>query len=229
MVPKPDSPSLHEGILLDGIRIGNQVCLIAKTTKEVVAWVWVGWESSFTWELLISQIPAPKVVICDGQKGMLLAITRCWPQTRVQRCLFHVWQNIRAKLSLHPTTLAGRELLQLVRNLWQTDTLGKAEGWVKDLDKWEKVYGLYTKERTYAESPSGRKRWWYSHGRLRSSYRQLRKLLNDRQLFTYLEYLTGEPIPRTTNHVEGGINSQLRTLLKLHRGMSQTHQQSPLQ
>jgi hypothetical protein len=226
VVPKPATPNLHESILLDGIRIGTQVCLIAKTTSEVIAWVWVGWESSYTWELLLSQTPAPTVVVCDGQKGMLLAIARCWPHTRIQRCLFHVWQNIRAKLSLHPSTLAGRALLQLTRSLWQVDTLGNAGNWVRDLDEWEKIYGSYTKEQTYAERLNGHTpRWWYSHGRLRSSYRQLRKLQNDRQLFTYLEDLTSEPIPRTTNHVEGGINSQLRTLLKLHRGLSQAHQQ----
>ena len=37
--------------------------------------------------------------------------------------------------------------------------------------------------------------------------------------------LTTEPIPRTTNYVEGGINSQLKEKLKLHRGLNQTHQQ----
>ena len=58
-----------------------------------------------------------------------------------------------------------------------------------------------------------------------SAYRQLDKLLKDKQLFTYLETdLTKELIPRTTNYVEGGINSQLRTKLKLHRGMSEEHQ-----
>lgn len=63
------------------------------------------------------------------------------------------------------------------------------------------------------------------HRRLRSSYKQLDKLIKDKQLFTYLETdLTTELIPRTTNYVEGGINSQLRTKLKLHRGMSEEHQ-----
>lgn len=61
-----------------------------------------------------------------------------------------------------------------------------------------------------------------------SAYRQLTKLLRDDQVFTYLDeqllWQTNQPIPRTTNYVEGGINSQLRTKLKLHRGMSEEHQ-----
>ena len=83
------------------------------------------------------------------------------------------------------------------------------------------------KARTYAINPNpSQRKWWYTHRGLRSAYRQLDKLLKDNQLFTYLEPdLTTELIPRTTNYVEGGINSQLRTKLKLHRGLNQTHQQ----
>ncbi|HEY1645856.1 MAG TPA: hypothetical protein VGF75_05810 [Candidatus Saccharimonadales bacterium] len=71
----------------------------------------------------------------------------------------------------------------------------------------------------------GKRKWRYAHERVRSAYRQLAKLLRDDQLFTYLEEATVTTvIPRTTNYVEGGINSQLRTKLKLHRGMNEEHQ-----
>ena len=36
---------------------------------------------------------------------------------------------------------------------------------------------------------------------------------------------TRQLIPRTTDYVEGGINSQLKEKLRLHRGLNQTHQQ----
>lgn len=214
-------------ILLDGIRIGSHVCLIARTPTHVVSWVWVPWESSMTWSKLLEKLPAPIVVVCDGQKGILLAIARCWPQTRIQRCLWHVWMNIRTKLTLHPQTEAGQKLLQLMRDLWSVKVKAQAAIWQENLENWERLYGSFMKERTYHDQPeSGRRCWWYTHRNLRSAYRQLAKLVQDRQLFTYLETnLTEEPIPRTTNHVEGGINSQLRTKLKAHRGLSQTHQQ----
>jgi len=200
--------------------------LIARTARAVTGWHWAGWESSNTWEKILERFPAPAVVVCDGQKGILLAIARCWPNTRIQRCIFHVWQNIRLKLTLHPLTEAGRELLQLTRDLWQVNTTEQATSWKKQLEAWHVRYESFIRERTNVIDPRPRQRkWWYTHGRIRSAYYQLHKLVEDNQLFTYLETdLINEPIPRTTNYVEGGINSQLRTKLKLHRGMNEEHQ-----
>ena len=227
VIPKAElTGEIYPVILLDGIGVGSLVCLIARTPKAVTDWHWAGWESSNTWGKLMERLPAPAVVVCDGQKGILLAIARCWPKTRIQRCIFHVWQNIRVKLTLHPQTEAGQELLQLTRDLWQVKASEQATHWQERLETWHKRYENFVRERTYIQDPKpNQRRWWYTHGRLRSAYYQLNKLLQDNQLFTYLDTtLTPEPIPRTTNYVEGGINSQLRTKLKLHRGMSEDHQ-----
>lgn len=229
IVPKPQlTGEIYPVILLDGIRIGGLVNLIARTPQYVIDWHWAGWESSHTWEKLFNKLPAPVVVVCDGQKGILLAIGRCWPKARIQRCIFHVWQNIRVKLTLHPQTLAGQELLALTKILLRGIATKKAAGqWQEQLTFWEQRHGDFIRERTYVTEPRpGKHNWWYTHGRLRSAYRQLAKLVQDNQLFTYLdETVTTIPIPRTTNYVEGGINSQIRTKLKLHRGLNQTHQQ----
>lgn len=230
VVPCPEQTGeVHPVILLDGIGVGSVVCLVARTPEYVIGWCWVGWESSHAWAELLEQFPGPAVVVCDGQKGILLAIARCWPTTKIQRCIFHVWQNIRVKLTLHPQTTAGQELLQLTRDLWQVKTLEQASNWQQKLVTWHKHHGDFIRERTYKTATEpGRRRWWYTHRSLRSAYRQLAKLLRDKQLFTHLEKdlltKTGQLIPRTTNYVEGGINSQLRTKLKLHRGMNEEHQ-----
>ena len=226
VAPYPEQTGeVYPVILLDGIGVGSLVCLVARTPDYVIGWCWVGWESSTTWAKLLAQFPAPVVVVCDGQKGILLAIARCWPKSRIQRCIFHVWQNIRVKLTLHPLTEAGRELLQLTRDLWKVQNLEQAANWQQQLEAWHERHGDFIRERTNkATSEPGKRRWWYTHGRLRSAYYQLAKLLRDDQLFTHLEPLTDVPIPRTTNYVEGGINSQLRTKLKLHRGMNEEHQ-----
>jgi DNA-directed RNA polymerase subunit RPC12/RpoP len=229
IVPRPElTGEIFEIILLDGIRICNLVNLIARTPQAVINWHWAGWESSYTWEDLLKQLPAPAVVVCDGQKGVLLAIARCWPNTRIQRCIFHVWQNIRAKLSLHPKTEAGRQLLGLVKVLLKgIYTKKEALIWQAQLAAWEKRHGHLIRERTYVINPGpGQRKYWYTHGRLRSAYNQLDKLLKANQLFTYLETnLTEQPIPRMTNYLEGGINSQIRTRLKNHRGLNQVHAQ----
>lgn len=222
--PKPVTGEVYPVIIIDGIRIGSLVCLIARTPQYVVAWAWEPYESSGTWGELFNTLSAPGFVVCDGQKGMLLALLRSWSTTGIQRCHFHVWQNVRSKLTLHPKTIAAQELLRLTRGLWQVYTPVDMARWQQRFRKWEEVYGSYVKQRTYAmEQTPDRRKWWYTHGRLRSAYYQLRKLQEQNQLFTYV--LNPEAaIPRNTNHMEGGINSQLRNKLKLHRGMSEKHQ-----
>lgn len=215
---------MHHTVILDGIHIGSLVCLIARTTEYVIAWYWAPYESSNTWSELLQTIPQPGFVVCDGQKGILLAIARCWPDTRVQRCLFHIWLNVRSKLTLRPKTAAGQDFLRLTRALWQVRAEADVLIWQRQFRAWESRYGNFVKQRTYVRDPKpNQRRWWYTHGRLRSAYRQLHKLQEQQQLFTYV-YNTDPRLPRTTNHMEGGINSQLRTKLKLHRGLSDDHQ-----
>ena len=97
------------------------------------------------------------------------------------------------------------------------------------LNAWENLYGDFIRERTINPNPRpSQRKWRYNHERLRSAYRQLAKLVQEEQFFTYLSdallQQTKQTIPRTTNHVEGGINLQLRTKLILHRGMTEDHQ-----
>jgi hypothetical protein len=231
IVPKPVlTGEQYPILLLDGIRVGSLVCLIVRTPAYVVAWHWAPYEASTTWDKLLLQLPVPFVVVCDGQKGILLAIARCWPQAAIQRCHFHVWQNVRTKLTLNPQTEAGKQLLWLMKGLLKgLATREQTNLWIGYLEVWEQTHGSFLRERTYTENPRpGKRKWRYTHERLRSAYRQLAKLLRQDQLFTYLDdkllLQTQQPIPRTTNYVEGGINSQLRTKLKLHRGMSEEHQ-----
>jgi hypothetical protein len=213
---------VHHAVLIDGIRIGGSVCLIARTTTHVIAWRWVPYESCEYWTELLSLIPAPAYVVCDGQKGMLKAIQTVWPTTVVQRCRFHAWLNVKAKLTLRPETAAGQQLLSLTRALLHVHTRQQARTWKHSLKQWYHKHGSYVAEKTMTSDPGARqRRWRYTHARLRSAYRQLHTIQND---LLRSSYRPNPSLQRTTNHVEGGINSQLRTKLKLHRGMSYEHQ-----
>lgn len=213
---------VHHTVVIDGIRIGGSVCLIARTVHYVIAWVWVPYESNEYWTDLLSLIPAPTYVVCDGQKGMLKAIQTIWATTVVQRCRFHAWLNVKTKLTLHPETVAGQQLLNLTRALLHVHTKQQARHWKRSLKQWYRKHGAYIAERTVTSDPGARQRHWrYTHARLRSAYRQLHTIQDD---LLRSSYRPNPSLPRTTNHVEGGINSQLRTKLKLHRGMSYEHQ-----
>jgi len=221
-VPVVLTGEVHHTVIIDGIRIGDQVCLIARTTSYVIAWAWAERENSTNWALLLQLLPAPQFVVCDGQKGMLKALAICWPATVVQRCRFHVWLNTKSKLTLRPASLAGQELLSLSRKLLYVRTRRQARRWKRSLKHWYRKHAGYVTERTVKDNPKPRQRSWrYTHARLRSAYYQLNKQAEDLLRSSYRPH---PKLPSTTNHLEGGINSPLRTKLKLHRGMKNEHQ-----
>jgi hypothetical protein len=226
-----DTPSLgrlvltgevHQAIIIDGIRIGPYVCLIARTVAYVIGWEWVPYESSQYWSQFIETLPAPMYIVCDGQKGMLLALKILWPDTTVQRCRFHAWLNVKSKLTLHPESIAGQQLLTLTRELLHVYSKREARIWKHKLKRWYRKHSSYINQRTINSKPTkGQRKWHYTHYRTRSAYRQLYKLRDD---LLRSSYRPDPQLPRNTNFLEGGINSPLRTLIKNHRGMTYEHQ-----
>lgn len=206
----------HHSILVDGIWVGSWCLLIAVTPSlQVLAWQWCARESAAAWTALFEQIPAPMVVVADGGSGLAAALRTTWPDTAVQRCLFHVQMNIRTHLTLQPRTDAGRRLLALSRMLSTVRTIEDAITWRQQLEAWWQGHGHLTQERTrYANGHLG-----WTHDRLRKAWQLLRKLAHQETLFTYLTHGN----PRTTSALEGGINNGIRTVLRNHRGMSEPH------
>lgn len=221
-VPHVLTGEIHHTIIVDGIRIGGRICLIARTTEYVIAWIWVPYESSVYWAELFRLLPPPAYVVCDGQKGLLRALALCWPTTIVQRCRFHAWLNVKEKLTLHPESKAGQRLLQLTRDLQRVRTRRQARRWKRRLKQWYRKHRNFINERTVKSTSKPRERHWrYTHERTRSAYRQLDKIADD---LLRSSFDRSPQLPSTTNHVEGGINSQIRTKIKLHRGMVNEHQ-----
>jgi hypothetical protein len=222
VTPKPTlTGEIHHAVIVDGIRVGRMSCLIARTTKYVITWVWVPYESSEYWIHLFRLLPMPKYIVCDGQKGLLKALAICWPDVIIQRCRFHAWLNIKSKLTLQPEYKASQELLQLTRDLLHITTRLQARRWKRQLKYWYRKHKKFIDERTIKYNPKqGERRWRYTHERLRSAYRQLHKITDD---LLRSSYRISPRLSHNTNHIEGGINSQIRTKLKLHRGMPQTH------
>jgi hypothetical protein len=153
---------------------------------------------------------------------MLLALKTLWPETILQRCRFHTWLNVKTKLTLHPESIAGQQLLALTRGLLHVHSKREARIWKQKLKHWYRKYGSYINQRTIHPKPTkGQRKWHYTHDRARSAYRQLYKLRDDLLRSSYHPHLS---LPRNTNLLEGGVNSPLRTLIKHHRGMSYEHQ-----
>lgn len=199
--------------------------LLVRTISKVVFWTFVERETYSSWLACLSALKnQPTVIVCDGQKGMLKAIKELFPRVIIQRCQFHILQRNRQLLTNNPETPAGIEFKKIVDEIPKILTKNELKFWLEKYLVWRKKYDSFFKEKTYYEFDTqyiyknfikGKRPWFYTHQKLRGAVFQIKKAFPN--LFCYLN----DPnIPKTTNHVEGGINSQLKLSLRLHRGLS---------
>lgn len=205
----------HRQILVDGIYIGSWCLLIAVTvTLQVLAWQWCARESTPAWTVLLERIPAATVVVGDGGASLASAVRQTWPASKTQRRRFHMQINIRRHLTFKPRTDAGRRLLSLSKQLNKIHTKDDVITWQLRLETWRQAYGHLTKERS-----TGGHATWFTHDRLRKAWQLLSRLSQDCTLFTSVTHENA----RTTSPLTGSINNRIRTVLRLHRGMSEAH------
>ena len=109
-MPVPDG-ELHRVPHVDGIRVARElVVLICCSGERVVSWHMARSENSRAWSALMAPIPAPDVVVTDGGSGFAKAVRETWPRTRVQRCTFHTFSQVKRYTTMRPKLQAGREL-----------------------------------------------------------------------------------------------------------------------
>lgn len=233
----PVTGEIHDQVQIDGIYVGSWCCLIAIAGEHVIGWQWCDTEKKAAWAALLQRFPAPRVVVTDGGSGIAAALSDCWSDTAVQRCLVHVQRNVRTYLTLRPRTEAGKALLRLGRALTRITAPAQAAAWLGHLNDWYQEHGHLVRARTYRGTSTvapvwvrANQTWWFTHDRLRKAYRLLERLSQAGTLFTYLRTeFSGLDIAATTNRIEGGTNAQLRLILRTHRGMSDEHQKRAIE
>ena len=216
----PITGEVHHVVFVDGIYLArNVVVLIACTQEHVIGWYLARSENSRSWAALMGKIPPPDVVVCDGGTGFEKARKRVWPTTRVQRCTFHAFCQVRAQTTSRPKLQAGVELYGLAKELLAIKEVASALAWLEACSAWCSRWEGFLAERTLDEE-SGRMRW--THERLVTARNSLNRLVSKNLLFTFLdpELTCDGPIPSMNNKIEGGINAQLRRMLRDHRGLS---------
>lgn len=228
--PPPELPSVpdltHEILIIDAIYLSRRfnAALIGRTRQRTVHYSFALRESFASWlEFGQGLRPslAPFAVVLDGQRGGLAMAKALWPNTKVQRCLAHVTRRVKNKLTRNPKTEAGQELRALTNALFGVWTVTERDSWLKEFQAWETQFLSLALAKTKGVNKNGRQTWWYTHKNLRGGYIHLKNAIPN--LFTYTKFPT---IPRTTNHVEGGINSRLKELLRRHRGLGLKQKQT---
>jgi len=145
----------------------------------------------------------------DGRKGVRALLQERYPGVPIQQCQFHQLQAVTLKLTRRPKLDAGKALRRIALTLTRTTR----KDFTAALDQWNEEWGVFLKERT--KSQERKRRWRYTHERLRSAYFSLRRNLP--WLFTFQDY-PALHIPNTTNSCDGSF-SHWKQKVALHRGL----------
>lgn len=216
----PICDEIHHVVYMDGLWIAKDVVLLIASTDEFVIGCHLARsENSKDWGCLMRRIAPPDVLVCDGAGGIEKARRAHWPATRVQRCLFHVFNSVKRCTTTRPKLQAGAELYGVAKVLLHVTTLNEAAEWLVTFQRWCSSWEEFLKEKTIVD---GRRQ--YKHERLRKARRILEALCREGTLFTYLdeELLEKGPIASTTNKIESN-NAAIRAVLRTHRGMRVDH------
>ena len=229
-----DKQRIYDQIFIDGTYYNTKCLVVAADSSHVINWFWCTKESSWSYTRLLDPLAPPQLVTCDGDAGGLKALNCLWPDTPVQRCIVHVKRNIQRATGLHPTSPMGKALQRLSFELLAVDNLDKAAEWTVKLQQFGTVFSTQLKARTYVKdvpfdqipkSKRRNKKWWYTHYTHRGIYLQLKKMSQQGHLFAYLTKAEeGQRLERTTNKLEGGVNSQIKKLMHTHRGLRDEQQ-----
>ena len=218
----PLPPLVNESydiVFIDGIYITRKiVVLIACTTTHIIGWYVARSQTTAAYTALLSRIAAPTIAVSDGGSGFRKACKNTWPNTKIQRCLFHIYMTIRTATTLHPRLLPGKQLLRIGTSLLKVKTLDHARQWVHMYALWYETWHDWLNEKTLINT-----RWQDTHACLAKAARSINTLIQQNQLFTNLHnkyyYTYKNQGIVTNNQIEGGANTQLRALLRAHRGM----------
>lgn len=209
---------IHRVVYVDGIHLGRKaVILIACSDEYVLGWYLARHEHTQAWVNLLRRIAPPDMVVSDGGQGFLSAVKQVWPDTQVQRCVFHAYSQARRYTTRNPRLIPGRELLLIANELLHIKTEQEALIWLRKYFDWCKCWDEFLSEKTFIEG-----RYVFTHERLRKAKTSLNRLINSGHLFTYLDPLLslGGVLPSMNNVIEGGVNAPIREMLRLHRGLS---------
>ena len=207
---------VHEVVFVDGIHLGRKaVVLIACSEEHVLGWYVARSENSRAWAALMDRIAPPELVVTDGGSGFEKARKNVWPQTRVQRCTFHVFGQVTRATTTRPKLSASKELYALGKRLIRICDLAQAEAWVSEYQAWCVRWEAFLAEKT--PTPGGG--WEYTHARLVKARNGLNRLAGRGVLFTFVDPTWGRVMPAMNNRIEGATNAPLRQVLRDHRGM----------
>jgi hypothetical protein len=187
-------------------------------THKNIYWRYVKHESIVEYiaaiEIIRQQGWDIKAIVCDGKRGLFTA----FENIPVQMCQFHQAMIITRYITKRPKIQASRELKDIVALLPKTDK----ESFSGALSDWFNQWKDFLQERSYTPvNPGNKRKWHYTHHRLRSAY----KSLNYNLPYLFTGYDNPQLfIPNTTNSLEA-VFSDLKNKVRVHAGLKMNRKQ----
>lgn len=214
----PVVDQVHDVVFADGIYLSRHVVIvIAQSRTHVLGWYVARRENSRSWEALMNRIAPPLLVVSDGGSGFDKARRAAWPNTRVQRCTFHAFGQIKKATTMRPKLEASQQLYALGKDLLHVTTVEQARQWVQDYHQWCARWKDFLAEKTLSDNG-----WVYTHERLVRARNSMNRLISKGVLFTFVDPHWDHAMPAMNNQIEGATNAPLRQVLRDHRGMRLT-------
>lgn len=180
--------------------------------QKIIAHHYVKKESfkeAFPWFMSLRQQGLdPLFITTDGEQSIMRAMQLVWPQTKLQRCLYHLKHEGMRWLRTYPKTEAGKELRALLSGLCLIKTIEERDIFIEGYHNWVNSY----------------KEFVVSLPRNTVAYKDLKRtmVLINRALPDMFYYLENRHVHATTNALES-FHSRLKADYQRHRGLSKKH------
>ena len=208
-------------LLIDGTYFTNKVCLLLYRDHNIKMTILYRLTEREALRDLKEDLQAIKSigieiesVTCDGHANIIRAVREVCPEAIIQRCTFHIANDICLWLTKKPKSDAARELRELACYLSKVDSHEEAQLWIRAFIDWHTKHEEYINEKSVDEA-SGR--WWYTHKMLHRSASHIMRAIPN--MFNYTRY---KNVPKTSNSIESFFG-HLKDHLRLHRGLSNEH------
>jgi len=188
--------------------------LLARSLKKALLWQEIESETILVYSKLLDDLESSGYCfsgfVIDGRSGIRKLLETRYPEILIQFCQFHQIQIVKRYIPRKAQTDAAKSLRDIALGIPKLDE----KGLVERLNRWYEKHGYFLNEKTFIEGTS---HWRYTHGRLRSAFRSLKRNLP--YLFTYQKF-PALKMPNTTNHCDG-LFAHIKQKVLIHRGISQ--------
>jgi hypothetical protein len=180
--------------------------------QKIIAQLYVNKESfrdAYGWFANLKHLGLnPMFVTTDGERSIIRAMKLVWPDTKLQRCLYHIQHEGLRWLRTYPKIEAGKVLRTILSRLSQIKT-------IKERDEFSNTYFSWVNKY---------KSFIVSLPRTTIAFKDLRRtmVLINNALPDMFYFLNDKNVQATTNALEG-FHSRLKSDYQRHRGLTREH------